>query len=109
MSFSAATTTMTTMTPRPITRLQPCWYMRASMRFPSSLKKVGEWAIYRSDIKEAVFEGGETEVCKYAFYWCRYLFSVTCPSSVKVSPSAFELCKSLVHSPAVTEAETEEE
>lgn len=80
-----------------------------TMRFPSSLKKIGEWAIYRSDIKEAVFEGGETEVGKYAFYWCRYLFSVTCPSSVKVSPSAFELCKSLVHSPAVTEAETEEE
>ena len=67
-----------------------------SVTIPTSVKKIGEGAFFRSGLTSAVIPDGVDTIASRTFGWCEKLASVTLPASVKaIRFTAFYGCKNL--------------
>ena len=67
-----------------------------SITIPTSVKKIGEGAFFRSGLTSAVIPDGVDTIASRTFGWCEKLASVTLPASVKaIRFTAFYGCKNL--------------
>ena len=67
-----------------------------SITIPTSVKKIGQGAFFRSGLTSAVIPDGVDTIASRTFGWCEKLALVTLPSSMKeIRFTAFYGCKSL--------------